>query len=194
MKKLGLIVLFVATVGMVAAASAQAEHREVVPNPLVLNFTGLPAFDPLGTECPAGLVVIRGSSPSGALAATARLCLLSETRIPPNRTSILSVASIQLAGFRGELRALVFIEEVFEAPIARRTITGFIYGGTGIFSDAFGSVSGLGTILVGMGPPQANLTLTFDFGSTGGETGDADDDGDDPDDDTLFLQESVFAH
>jgi hypothetical protein len=161
MKRLLVVLLAGSALGMAVPA---AQGTPVgVPDPLVVRFTGVPGFVPPTSVCPEGTVVISGVTVPGGVPAQAQLCLISVRPLWTFATVLLSDATLQLAGIPGEFHATVVIREVFQGPVARRSINGVILGGTGTFTGARGNVSGGGTIVFGQGPPRPDLVLTFDF-------------------------------
>ena len=142
---------------MEATASSRA-----VPDPLTLRFREITAMLKPTTPCPAGAVRVRGASPRGNQRGNATLCLLRSKKIAPKTTLITSDATIAVQRL-GELRAMVRIREVSRGSVARRTITGVVYPGSGDFRKSSGSVRGRGTVSFAGGKPKADLTFTFDF-------------------------------
>lgn len=158
MKRLLLVLLSLAIFGV---TPTQAGTSKQPTGPLTTRFTQIGAFLPPTEACPEGSVSVTGAVQGSGLPAAADVCLLSTNSFGPGMSVIQSITTVRIAGV-GEIRTLVAIVEVFTPPVARRTITGRIIGGTGAFARASGVVAGSGTVT--FTPfPVPDLTFSFDF-------------------------------
>jgi hypothetical protein len=171
------LIIMVVALGIAGAAAASGVGAPPgISDPLVLHFSGVPGLVPPTAACPEGTVIITGAAAGSNQPARAQLCVLGSrsltvarergrsSRDPvPNGTILSSLATIELQGTEGSFTAIVEIRELLEGNVAHRTISGRILGGTATFAGAAGTVQGGGSIVFGSGPPQPDLTLTFDF-------------------------------
>jgi hypothetical protein len=158
-------ILAAAGAALALGGPASADRRP--DGNLVVRVVGVPTFSDATPACPAFSASDVMQSPAGTPLGSFEFCFATSSQNASGGDTDTGTATFHLR--RGTIETTLTLDEVPTATGVLQTDSGTIFGGTGIYRGATGSIGGGGPIdFDTSGTSRPNLTLTLTLGRTRG--------------------------